>query len=164
MTIVIQVSLSLNTGNVKYSCGLSEILPYYHEMRPADMAPGKSDFKISLFQTIAKLLKEHCSVDLSCTECSAICLLTLFFDFHVYQWGICGVIDLTNPAIFERNKEFRLTKSDQSVQWVDFELKTVVDFVHRHLNQFEDCSKLAIVNTLEAYYGICDVEKDFLSH
>lgn len=152
----------------KYTCGAVE-------------SASKPDYKfendgkkyVDLINTAARGLKEEIGLELTGSDLEAICLTTVYLKFDTHEWGLCGFVNLKDERV---SKEHRLSADSlkdifssgpkdkfehQTLTFIDFDLKTMVDFVFNNHEHFASSAKLVVVKVLQAFYGWKDVQHEF---
>lgn len=151
----------------KFTCGAVE-------------SASKPDYKIhngktcvDLVNTAARGLKEELGLELSGSDLDAICLTTVYLKFDTHEWGLCGFVDLKDKRIDPKHRISANSLKDifstgpkdkfehQTLKFIDFDLKTMVEFVFNNHENFASSAKLVVVKVLQAFYGWQRVQKEF---
>ncbi|XP_063401047.1 serine/threonine-protein kinase TAO2-like [Mytilus trossulus] len=151
----------------KFTCGAVE-------------SASKPDYKIhngetyvDLVNTAARGLKEELGLELSGSDLDAICLTTVYLKFDTHEWGLCGFVDLTDERIDAKHRISANSLKDifstgpkdkfehQTLTFIDFDLKTMVEFVFNNHENFASSAKLVVVKVLQAFYGWQRVQQEF---
>ncbi|CAC5391057.1 unnamed protein product [Mytilus coruscus] len=141
---------------------------------------SKPDYKIhngntcvDLVNTAARGLKEELGLELSGSDLDAICLTTVYLKFDTHEWGLCGFVDLKDERIDPKHRISANSLKDifstgpkdkfehQTLTFIDFNLKTMVEFVFNNHEQFASSAKLVVVKVLQAFYGWQRVQQEF---
>ncbi|CAC5391059.1 unnamed protein product [Mytilus coruscus] len=151
----------------KFTCGAVE-------------SASKPDYKIhngktcvDLVNTAARGLKEELGLELSGSDLDAICLTTVYLKFDTHEWGLCGFVDLKDERIDPKHRISANSLKDifstgpkdkfehQTLTFIDFNLKTMVEFVFNNHENFASSAKLVVVKVLQAFYGWQRVQQEF---
>ncbi|XP_076115138.1 uncharacterized protein LOC143082974 [Mytilus galloprovincialis] len=126
---------------------------------------------VDLVNTAARGLKEKLGLELLGSDLNAICLTTVFLKFDTHEWGLCGFVDLKDERINLKHRmsadslkdifSIRPKFKHQTLTFVDFDLKSIVEFVFNNHEHFESSDKLVVVKVLQAFYGWQLVQKEF---
>ncbi|CAC5391058.1 unnamed protein product [Mytilus coruscus] len=123
--------------------------------------------------TAARGLKEELGLELSGSDLDAICLTTVYLKFDTHEWGLCGFVDLKDERIDPKHRISANSLKDifstgpkdkfehQTLTFIDFNLKTMVEFVFNNHENFTSSAKLVVVKVLQAFYGWQRVQQEF---
>ncbi|CAC5380262.1 unnamed protein product [Mytilus coruscus] len=151
----------------KFTCGAVE-------------SASKPDYKmhngktcVDLVNTAARGLKEELGLELVGRDLDAICLTTVYLKFDTHEWGLCGFVDLKDERIHQKHRLSADSLKDifstgpkdkfehQTLTFIDFDLKTMVEFVFNNHENFASSAKLVVVKVLQAFYGWQRVQQEF---
>ncbi|VDI59951.1 Hypothetical predicted protein [Mytilus galloprovincialis] len=128
---------------------------------------------VDLVNTAARGLKEELGLELSGSDLDAICLTTVYLKFDTHEWGLCGFVDLKDKRIDPKHRISANSLKDifstgpkdkfehQTLKFIDFDLKTMVEFVFNNHEDFASSAKLVVVKVLQAFYGWQRVQQEF---
>lgn len=154
----------------KFTCGAVE-----SASKPDFNVKEDGKTYVNLINTAARGLQEEIGIELTKSDRHAICLTTVYLKYDTHEWGLCGFVNLKDKRICEKHRLSADSIKDifssgpkdkfehQTLTFVDFDLKTMVEFVFNNHENFASSTRLVVVKTLQAFFGWQIVQQEFES-